>query len=235
MGARVSGGTVQRNGGRAADGARIHSCEDRERPQPGGPAELRFLAGALQGRPHSAGQNHYPGRQAFHHHRSHAGTFRFPGKTHVTPIAFIGQIFAIAARILSGVVARLKPDLSLAQAQGDMDKIAQQLQQEYPILTPAWASALCLCTKPSWARSVDPGAAAWSCGGAAAHRMCQHRQPVYRPRIHTRKRNGGQGRIRHNARAIGTPTSYGKPVVRSWRRCSGHRYRFAGSAHTSRP
>lgn len=60
-------------------------------------------------------------------------TFRFPGKTQIwTPIAFSAADLHNRGTHFLGVVARLKPDLSLMQAQGDMDKIAQQLQQEYP-------------------------------------------------------------------------------------------------------
>lgn len=70
--------------------------------------------------------------------------FQFPSSTGVwTPLALEPRQLDRSTRLLN-VLARLKPGVSLDQAQADMNDIARQLQQRYPDTNKGWGVNLSL-------------------------------------------------------------------------------------------
>jgi putative ABC transport system permease protein len=81
----------------------------------------------------------------------------------MTPAQFPKRDWRVHAGRFLRVVARLKPGVSLARAQGDMSKIARQLESEYPAFNKNWGVEIAPLADEF---AADAGPALWVLMGA---------------------------------------------------------------------
>ena len=116
------------------------------------------------------------------------------------------------------LVGRLKPGVTIAQAQRHMDDIARTLAASYPE-NEGWHLTL-VPYRDVVDRRRRPGAVhpAWRRRRRAAHRLRQRRQPAARTRDGAQRRDGCSHRARCRPRPTRQAAAHGEPAARPRRR-----------------